>query len=214
MKIIISFLLLLSYYSTYAHTSIEASPIPPVELTSFAVQLEDSYVHLFWTTAIELNNRGFAVERAIKLGQWHEIGFVEGKGTTIEPKKYEFIDALINNVAEKYYYRLKQIDYDGTFNYSEEIEISLNPIIVTLFANYPNPFNPSTKIRFVIPKSSFVSLKVYNVLGKEAATLVNEERPAGSYEVEFDALSLPSGVYFYQLRAGNYIETKKMILLR
>ncbi|MCH8033439.1 MAG: T9SS type A sorting domain-containing protein [Bacteroidetes bacterium] len=105
-----------------------------------------------------------------------------------------------------------KLKYDITVDV-ENIQAEI-PTDFTLHQNYPNPFNPSTKIKFVIPNSSFVNLKVYNVLGKEAATLVNEERPAGSYELEFDASSLASGVYLYRLQAGDFIETKKMILLR
>jgi len=136
--------------------------------------------------------------------------------------------------AGKFQYRLKQIDFDGTFEYSNVIEVEIvPPLKFSLEQNYPNPFNPVTTIKYTIPtppsssplakgrnEVGFVTLKVYNVLGKEIATLVNEEKPAGSYEVKFNsvetlhATSLPSGVYFYQLRAGDYNETKKMILLK
>lgn len=126
MKTTISILLLLSCQSIFSRTI--NSPIPPVELSSFTGQYEDSCVQLFWTTATELNNEGFAIERAIQIGQWQEISFVDGMGTTNEPKTYEFKDSLINIVAEKLYYRLKQIDFDGTFQYSNEIEITLQQI--------------------------------------------------------------------------------------
>jgi len=128
MKTIISILLLLSCNFSYAYVLVGISPLPPVELSSFAGQFEDSCVHLFWTTATELNNKGFEIERATQIGQWQEICFVEGRGTTNEPQTYEFKDSLINVVAEKCYYRLKQIDYDGTFIYSDEIEIYIRPI--------------------------------------------------------------------------------------
>jgi hypothetical protein len=214
MKIIISFLLLLSYNSTYANILIGHSPVPPVELTSFAGHVENSYVHLFWTTADEFNNKGFVVERAIQIGQWHEIYFIKGKGTTVEPQKYEFKDALINIAAEKYYYRLKQIDFDGTFIYSDEIEISLKPINATLFANYPNPFNPSTKIKFTLFVDNRVKINIYNTVGQLIETLVDKEMESGYHEVNFDASRLASGVYLYQLQAGSFVETKKMVLLR
>ena len=128
MKRITFFLLFVAYHSSFASVLINFSPSPPVELSSFTGQVEDSIVNLFWTTATEFNNEGFAIERAIQLGQWLEIGFVEGKGTTNEPQTYEFNDSLFNVVAEKCYYRLKQIDFDGTFQYSGEIEISIRPI--------------------------------------------------------------------------------------
>lgn len=128
MKGITFFLLLASLQFSFAHISINTSPIPPVELTSFTAQVENSVVHLSWTTASELNNEGFEIERAIQIGQWQEIGFMEGMGTTNEPQTYEFKDSLINVVAERIYYRIKQIDFDGTFQYSDEIEISLHQI--------------------------------------------------------------------------------------
>ena len=128
MKGITFFLLFVAYHSSIANVLINPSPSPPVELTSFSGQLEDSIVHLSWTTATEVNNEGFEVERAIQIGQWQEIGFVEGRGTTNEPQIYEFKDSLINVVAERISYRLKQIDYDGTFQYSDEIEISIRQI--------------------------------------------------------------------------------------
>jgi hypothetical protein len=214
MKVIISFLLILSYNSIYAHTSIKYSLNPPVELTSFTGQLEGSYVKLLWNTASEIYNRGFTVERAIQPGQWKEIGFVKGKGTTTTQQSYEFKDPLVNKAAKIYYYRLKQVDFDGTFTYMDEIGISLIPVNAKLLANYPNPFNPSTLISYQLLFASQVTLKVYNVLGKEIVTLVNEEKPAGTYEVEFNAEGLPSGVYFYKLQAGDFIEAKKMLLLK
>jgi hypothetical protein len=214
MKVIISFLLILSYNSIYGYTSIRHSLNPPVELTSFTGQLEGSYVKLFWATASEIYNSGFAVERAIQPGQWKEIGFVKGKGTTTTPQSYEFKDPLVNNAAKIYYYRLKQIDFDGTFIYIDGIEVSLNPVSAELFDNYPNPFNPATIISYQINIASQVTLKVYDVLGKEIVTLVNEEQPAGTYEVEFNAEGLPSGVYLYKLKAGNFLSVKKMLLLK
>jgi len=229
MKTTISILLLLSCQSIFSRTI--NSPIPPVELTSFTGQVENSYVNLLWTTATELNNKGFAVERAIQMGQWQEIYFIKGKGTTNEPQQYQFKDPLISVAAKKYYYRIKQIDFDGTFIYSDEIEIALNQIDAELLGNYPNPFNPSTKIKYTIPfvethrdASLLVTLKVFDILGNEVATLVNEEQAPGVYEIEFsakggsasdgNASTLPSGVYLYQLRAGDYISVKKMLMIK
>jgi len=198
--------------------------IVPVELLSFTSSLIDNDVILNWQTATETNDQGFEIERLKyskfeKLNDWETIGFVSGNGTTTEPQLYSFVDENLS--AGKYQYRLKQIDFDGTFEYSNSIEVEINsPTIFSLEQNYPNPFNPSTSIQYAISSSQFVTLKVYDVLGKEITTLVSEEKSAGSYEVEFSsaetlhATSLPSGVYFYRLKAGDYIETKKMVLMK
>jgi hypothetical protein len=147
------------------------------------------------------------------------VGFVGGSRTTTESKYYSFID---NDIKTGFYnYRLKQIDYDGTYEYSDIVEVEVPaPNEFALLQNYPNPFNPSTKIKFTVPvtlsgvEGSLVTLKVYDVLGNEIATLVNEEKPAGGYSIDFNASNFPSGIYFYQLKAGNFIQTRKMILLR
>ncbi len=205
----------------------------PVELMSFTVSLTGNDVHLNWVTATELNNYGFGIFKTSlgppftkeeKQAGWVKIGFVPGHGTTTEPQYYTFTDESLQQ--GRYQYRLKQIDYDGTFEYSNIVEVEVGlPNDFKLEQNYPNPFNPSTKIKFTIAKSPLpggdgrgglqhVKLVVYDVLGNEVATLVNEEKPAGEYEVEFNAKGLPSGIYFYRLIAGSYSSTKKMILLR
>lgn len=192
----------------------------PVELTSFTASAQSGYVKLNWSTATETNNRMFEIERRQENSDFVLIGFVEGNGTTTERQEYSYIDRDVT--TGKYYYRLKQIDFDGTFEYSSEIEVDAAPTSFSLEQNYPNPFNPSTKIKYSIPsviasgakQSLLVTLKVYDVLGNEVATLVNEEKPAGIYEVTFNASGLSSGVYFYSIRAGDFVETKKMILIR
>lgn len=195
----------------------------PVELTNFTVSLKDAVVKLDWETETEVNNFGFEVERRAspipsKGGgqsnyQWEKIGFVNGNGNSNSPKKYSFVDK--NAVSGKYYYRLKQIDNDGKFEYSNEIEIDLGtPMEYTLNQNYPNPFNPTTNIGFQISDRGFVSLKIYDVLGNEVATLVNEEKTAGIYNIEFNAAELTSGIYFYQLISGDFNQTKKMLLVK
>ena len=159
---------------------------------------------------------------------WESIGFVNGNGTTTEKSFYSFTDQ--SPVAGKSYYRLKQIDFDGSFEYSNIVEVELTlPIEFSLEQNYPNPFNPYTKIKYTIPnvtlsgvEGSRVALKVYDVLGNEIATLVNEEKQPGNYEVNFDASKFSSGVYFYELRVEDpstssgkdFVETKKMILIK
>jgi hypothetical protein len=189
----------------------------PVELTSFLVTAKQNSVLLEWTTATEINNQGFEIERQSIGGEFEKIGYVAGSGTTTEPNEYSFTD---NNVSSRTYtYRLKQIDFDGSFEYSEEIEVEVSVLFgFSLQQNYPNPFNPVTTIKYQIPELSFVTIKIYDVLGNEIATLVNKEKPAGSYEVEFypasGNLNLVSGIYFYQLKAGSFIQTKKMILLK
>ncbi|HMN24474.1 MAG TPA: T9SS type A sorting domain-containing protein [Ignavibacteriaceae bacterium] len=195
--------------------------IVPVELASFTSSVTDNNVTLSWQTATETNNRGFQIERRKTQNEsnenWNSIGFVNGNGTTTEPQSYSFVDKDLE--AGKYNYRLKQIDFDGTFEYSNTIEVEINvPSKFSLEQNYPNPFNPNTIIQYSISSRQFVSIKVFDVLGKEVATLVNEEKNAGNYNIEFNPESSiknpASGIYFYQLKAGNFIETKKMTLLK
>jgi hypothetical protein len=184
----------------------------PVELTSFTGKAKKNVVILSWSTATELNNLGFEIERKT-IGEYYTIGFVEGNGSTTEIQNYSYIDAYAERGIN--YYRLKQIDFNGSSSYSDEIEVDNNiPNIYSLEQNFPNPFNPSTKINYSITEKSFVSLKIYDVLGNEVSILVNEEKPAGCYDVEFNATGLPSGIYFYKLKAGQFLETKKMILLK
>jgi hypothetical protein len=189
----------------------------PVELTSFRADVVDGSVLLEWQTATETNNSGFVIERGQKSNvksqtDWERVGFVEGKGTTTEIQSYSFQD---KPGPGKYFYRLKQIDYDGSFEYSAEIEVEVfAPRVFSLGQNYPNPFNPVTSLQYAIGSRQYVTLKVFDVLGNEVATLVNEEKPAGRYELVWNAVNLPSGVYFYQLKAVEFAETKKMILLK
>jgi len=190
----------------------------PVELISFTADPVENGVQLEWTTASDLNNLGFELERKAENEEWRMVAFVEGKGTTTETSNYSFTDDLFGVTASKLCYRLKQVDYNGTLEYSNEIEVIRTPGEFSLEQNYPNPFNPTTKIRFTISDLRFTILKVYDVLGNEIATLVNEELPAGEYEGEFNPASgnrnLASGIYFYQLMSGDFTQTKKMILLK
>ncbi len=190
--------------------------IVPVELISFTGNSTNGNVTLNWSTATETNNMMFEIERASSLTthvqDWRMIGFVEGKGTTTERQEYSYINKNVS--AGKYLYRLKQIDFDGTFEYSSEIEVDAAPASFSLEQNYPNPFNPSTKIIYSIPQKSFVTLIVFDPLGSIIAELVSEEKEAGRYEIDFNASDLSSGIYFYKIEAGSFIETKKMILLK
>jgi len=197
----------------------------PVELTSFTASIVNNSVHLNWQTATEANNYGFEVERArlrpkerdYAEASWETLGFVEGHGNSNSPKEYSFIDELKLEPTpkQKLHYRLKQIDTDGEFTYSEIVEVEIGlPTKFELFQNYPNPFNPSTNIDFQLPEKSFASLKVYDILGKEVAILVNEEKEAGKYSLKFDAGNLSSGIYFCRFIAGDYINVKKMVLAK
>jgi len=191
--------------------------IVPVELTSFTISVSNENITLNWTTSTEINNSGFEVQRRLsslrKQESFRRIGFAPGFGTTTEPKNYSFTDQNLN--SGNYQYRLKQIDFDGSFEYSNSIEVTID--ILTKFSlgqNYPNPFNPTTSIEYSISSRQFVTLKVYDVLGNEIVTLANEEKSAGTYEVDFDAAELTSGVYFYQLKASDQVFTRKMILIK
>lgn len=192
------------------------SPLP-VELTSFSASVFVNDVLLNWETATEINNNGFSVERK-SVGEFEAVGFVPGFGTTSEPKTYAFTD--LNLQPGTYTYRLKQIDYDGTFEYSDLVEVEvIAPAEYSLEQNYPNPFNPSTAIDFTLALDSKVSLKVFNILGQEVAQLLNSDLAAGSHNVTFDAAGLNSGIYFYKLIATGidgteFTDVKKMTLTK
>ena len=194
----------------------EYQGIIPVELTSFNASVTGSTVTLNWITATEQNNLGFDVERKNDSESWMKIGFVDGNGTSTKINKYIYVDSKISTGT--YNYRIKQIDFNGTFKYynlNESIEIGI-PNVYNLSQNYPNPFNPSTLINFSIPKAGVVTMKVFNVLGKEVATLVNENKDAGNYIVELNAsnFGMRSGVYFYTLESGGFKSTKKMLIIK
>ncbi len=210
--------------------------IIPVELSSFSASVNGNNVTLNWATAAELNNSGFEIQKIQKSKLqsqkgWETIGFVEGKGTTTQTTNYSFIDNIIYNQPAlatnqedgrkklTFYYRLKQIDYDGTFKYTNEVEVTINvPEKFELAQNYPNPFNPKTIIGYQLPVNGNVTLKVYDVLGNEVTTLVDGYKSVGSYEVEFNAAGLSSGVYFYQLSVEGGVrefkQTRKMLLIQ
>ena len=198
------------YYSYITYTT----GIIPVELLSLSASVAANVVTLNWSTATELNNLGFEIERSSNKTNWRTIGFKEGKGTTSEPQQYSYSDKLSDITSSRLYYRLKQVDYNGSFEYSEIVEVEIAPSVFSLSQNYPNPFNPSTTINYQIPELSFVTIKVYDVLGNEVAALVNEQKPAGKYEVGFNASELVSGVYFYTLSAGEFVQSKRMLLLK
>jgi hypothetical protein len=189
----------------------------PVELTSFTATAKGRGVELVWNTATEVNNYGFEIEKGRmkdELGSmnWEKIGFVEGHGTTNAPKSYTFVDGSASGTVA---YRLKQIDRDGSFEYSNQVEITIAaPKEFALMQNHPNPFNPATAISYTLPVAGHVTLKIYNLIGKEVATLVNGVQDAGVKVAQFNASQLPSGIYFYTLRTQNFSATRKMMLLK
>ena len=190
-----------------------------VELTSFKISIVDENVELSWDTATEVNNYGFEIERQYQVSSsknqgWQNIGFVEGYGNSNSPKSYTFTDESVES-AGKYSYRLKQIDIDGQFEYSDLVEVNIAlPSKLELLQNYPNPFNPTTSISYAIPNDGFVTLTIYDILGNEVIQLENSNKAAGTYSKTFDAAELTSGIYFYTLRSGKYVETKKMLLMK
>lgn len=189
--------------------------IIPVELVSFSASVNENNVTLSWITASETNNYGFEIYRRKYFNDsaWVRIGFAKGQGTSTEINNYFFEDK--NLQSGKYEYQLKQIDFDGNFKFSEIITTEVEPPVkFALEQNYPNPFNPSTTIQYSIGSKQFVRLKVYDVLGNEIITLVNEEKPAGTYSLEFNALNFSSGIYYYKITAGNFSQTRKMICIK
>ncbi|OGV22083.1 MAG: hypothetical protein A2499_03020 [Stygiobacter sp. RIFOXYC12_FULL_38_8] len=207
----------------------------PVELTSFTANVADGKVLLNWQTATEVNNYGFEIQRTVipsgvegwqKIStssslsaSWETLGFVQGHGNRNSPKSYSFEDAApLSGIVQ---YRLKQIDFDGKYEYSDIVEVIVEtPANFNLAQNYPNPFNPETTISYHVQAAGNVSLKIYDVLGRELATLVNEYKQAGHYETKFNtghferSREMSSGVYFYQLRAGNFVDTKKFVIMK
>ncbi len=194
----------------------------PIQLSSFTGILINNRVRLDWTTVSELNNYGFFVQKK-RTGEvrWNEIpnSFIAGHGTTSIPHHYTFTDdAVVTTMVQ---YRLEQRDLNGAIHYTEPIQIEIptdvKGIVPGEFAlqqNYPNPFNPTTEIRYQTPEVVHVTLKLFDVLGREVATLVNEVKQAGTYTVLFDASNLTGGVYFYRMQAGDFVKTKKLLLLK
>jgi hypothetical protein len=186
----------------------------PVELTSFIASIFEKSVLLNWSTATETNNSGFEVQRKSDLEDWEAIGFVSGSGTTTETRNYCYSDELISEGI--YSYRLKQIDYSGSYEYSDEIKVEISfPNEFELEQNYPNPFNPSTVIEFSLPENvGNVQLSIYNTLGEKVAELVNTTLTAGHYQYQWNAQNAATGMYTYELRTDRFVTVKKMLLLK
>ena len=194
------------------------SPLP-VNLTAFNVTSQKfGNVFLEWYTATEQNNFGFDIERAVIDGNnsniiWNKIGFISGIGNSNSPHKYNFIDKAPAG-GYKFAYRLKQIDNKGLFNYYDQKEINLVLDDFGLYQNYPNPFNPSTIIKYQLPVNANVKIKLFNSLGEEVKTLLNDFKQAGIYELQLNTSELASGVYYYRIDSGNFTDTKKLIVLK
>jgi hypothetical protein len=201
--------------TTHPYRGADEANVPiPVELSAFTASVQGTTVTLAWTTSTETNNYGFEIERSSGESGWVNTGFVAGKGTTTEINYYSFSDE--NLAAGSYNYRIRQIDLDGSYTYynlTESVQVGV-PAEYSLSQNYPNPFNPTTTIKYALAKDSDVKVIIYNALGKEVTQLVNSKQEAGYYEIKFAAEGLASGVYFYSIKAGDFVSTKKMILLK
>jgi hypothetical protein len=196
-------------------------PLPVTMLSFTAAAFSKNNVKLEWITAVELNNSGFDVERRVTLSGvegWQKIAFVQGSGTANEPRSYHFDDKKLQTGSYKY--RLKQVDYNGNFEYFElENDVVVRaPDVFSISQNYPNPSNPKSKIDYEIPVDGKVKITLYDILGREALNIVNETKPAGYYSAEFDGTNLASGVYFYRITAEGssqkFTKTLKMIIVK
>lgn len=184
----------------------------PVELASFNATLKNGQVELQWETASESNNFGFEIQKSQNAVDFLTIGFIAGNGTSARRQKYSFIDKEFQ--AGDFYYRLKQLDYDGTFTYSNIAHISFAPTNnIVLGQNYPNPFNSATIIPFEISKKSFVRMALYDMRGRLVKTLTSKFFEAGTHEIKINIAELASGIYFYELIADQNSKKKKMIVL-
>ena len=215
-----------TYNSTYMFVGTQSGgvfrrdldEVVPVELASFSACLINNQVRLEWQTQTETNNYGFEIQRCIdNTADWDKVGFVQGRGTTSEPQRYDFIDKLTNikSNCTEIQYRLKQLDMDGSYAYSQIEIVNLHvPQTHYLLQNYPNPFNPVTRISFELQSSSLVHLNVFDLNGKEVAQLVDKSLSAGIHEYNWDAQHLASGTYICVLDVYGSRSFSKMILLK
>ncbi len=217
---------LLEFYSSLgvewnvgSFTNLNTNPLP-VELSSFTGKVVDNKsINLKWITKTEVDNYGFDVERKINEGEWSSLGFVEGHGNSNSPKNYSFTDNDLFAGGSKFQYRLKQIDTDGKYEYSDVVEVEIKPTQFELSQNFPNPFNPSTTIRFSLPKETQLKINIYNMLGELVETIADGTYEAGYHKVTFQASSakgggLPSGAYIYRIESADFVQVRKMILIK
>lgn len=190
----------------------------PVELTSFTAASNGRNVDLAWKTATEINSNKFEIER--KNGnEWTKISAIDASGNSNAPKEYSYVDKIKSAVSGNVAYRLKMVDNDGKFEYSSVAEVKIVPTVYSLEQNYPNPFNPETKIQYSLPMDAKVTLKVYDMVGREVATVVSEQQTAGFYEQKFGGYNYSSGVYFYRIVAESggkisFTSIKKMVMIK
>ena len=185
----------------------------PVELSMFSATVNGSRIILTWRTESEVCNYGFEIERSSQANDWEKIGFVKGNGNSNSPKKYSFTDSP--KEFTNFQYRLKQIDTDGRFQYSNTVSVNFNiPLQYELRQNFPNPFNPVTNIYYSLPLDGVVTIKVYDLLANEIKTLINEEKSAGNYFTTFDGSELSSGIYICTMVTKNFNKSIKMLMLK
>ena len=187
----------------------------PIQLASFKASAlaPTNSIQLSWSTLSETNNYGFHVQGGRSRTSLSDLAFVPGHGTNLQQQSYVWTGTLATEGS--YYYRLRQVDLDQTSHLSDIVSVEVTaPVAYTVEQNYPNPFNPATTIRYSLPYKSPVQLTVFNTLGQQVASLVQALQEAGSYEVTFDGSGLASGMYFYRLQAGTYVNTKKLLLLK
>jgi predicted outer membrane repeat protein len=224
----------------YEHnTNTDPASPTPVELVSFYYEIVEgtstnsTAILLKWETATEINNYGFEIEKSVASSQisekeWKVLSFTEGHGNSNSPKYYEYLDET--PIVDSVEYRLKQIDTDGAFTYyAQTLTVSefgvtgvenVIPKEFSLSQNYPNPFNPSTTIKYGLKTDSNVRLTIYNIIGQEVATLVNQKQQAGNYSVNFDASNLASGAYIYRISATStgsvtdFVSVKKLLIMK
>jgi hypothetical protein len=207
---------------TYAGIGTLCNSPLPVELSLFTASLNKNEINLLWKTETEVDNYGFDVERRIDEKEWSKITFIQGHGNSNSPKEYSYTDKELFAGGSRFQYRLKQIDNDGSFEYSDIVEVEVVPDKYELTQNYPNPFNPSTTMQFSLPKQSQLKINLYNMLGEQIATIVEGVYESGYHKVTFNASGLPSGSYVYRLESNDpstssgqsFVQVKKMILLK
>lgn len=197
----------------FDNLSLETSGIIPVELTAFEAATRGTEVQLTWTTASETNNAGFDVERSVDGQAFSKVGFTPGSGTTTEAQRYRFMDDDVP-FANTVQYRLRQVDLDGTFTYSDAVSVDITPHSFRLLESTPNPFRTTTRLRYALSESAPVEMNLYDVLGRHVQTLVDAEKGAGRYTVTLDGADLAPGTYFVRVRTGTQVETRRVTRVR